>query len=375
MENRKEKIKNRKEISLFFLFSLFCFLFSTFSSLDAQETKVFRGIYHLHSEFSPDSKMSLKKVIDTAKKAHLDFVVITDHNNFEGKSAYEDMVKNPKDPKLFFGAEISAPDGHLILFNVPSLPEDVSSSQNMIDWAHSQYGFAFLAHPICIKNPWKDWSVQGYDGLEVYNFAHAFYPSNKFAVVAKRIFYPRKAFLKSFIQAPYDGLAVWNEKLKERKLAAIFASDAHIHLQFWGINFENPRLQFESTSVFARSSELSEEAVLNALGTGHSYMAFEAFGNAEKFDWFLKDGPDEYRSGDTVQLRKDQKFRISIPQDAEIRLIHDGKIFERKYGKELEVDLNEKGYYRVEAYRKSKLWIVTNPIWVESPKQPETNRQ
>ena len=62
------------------------------------EPALYRGIYHVHTEFSPDSKASLKNIIETAQKLKLDFVVLTDHNNRRVKGAYEKMAEKPVSP-------------------------------------------------------------------------------------------------------------------------------------------------------------------------------------------------------------------------------------------------------------------------------------
>ena len=56
-----------------------------------RDDHVFRGAYHVHSEFSHDSKASLSRIIDTAERADLDFVVITDHNTITGAEVYKNM--------------------------------------------------------------------------------------------------------------------------------------------------------------------------------------------------------------------------------------------------------------------------------------------
>src|SRR3989338_7790784 len=58
---------------------------------------LFRGAFHVHTEYSHDSKASLELVIKTARKAGLDFVVVTDHNNLNAASAYQTM-KEPDRP-------------------------------------------------------------------------------------------------------------------------------------------------------------------------------------------------------------------------------------------------------------------------------------
>jgi hypothetical protein len=51
-----------------------------------------------------------------------------------------------------------------------------------------------------------------------------------------------------------------------------------------------------------------------------------------------------------------------------MRLLRDGQVVARRWGKSLRWTTNEKGVYRVEAYRsflfRKRGWVFTNPIYV-----------
>lgn len=348
-------------------FGIWILVFGILSSanLFAAELKTYRGVYHVHSEYSHDSKASLKKIVKTAKDIGLDFVLITDHNNLNGRQAYYKMKPQPEDPKLFFGVEVSTAEGHLVLSGVNRMPPDITKTQAIMDWTREERGFSFLAHPLCVENPWDNWNLKRYDGFEIYNFAHEFYTSNKVKTLFKRTFLTRKAFLKSFLQTPYEALVFWDEKLKKQKAVVTGAVDAHIHFQFLGMNFENLRLQFESVTLFVWAAQLNESEIYRSMGRGRSYIGFEALGKAGGFSFYLKRGDERYWSGDTVSLNEREQIVVAAPEKAEIRLIANGRIVHRKFGESLSFETQEKGFYRAEVYKKDKLWILSNPIYVE----------
>ena len=88
------------------------------------KANLFRGVFHVHSKFSHDSKAPLKLIIKTAQKAGLDFVVVTDHNNLNAVSSYQNMNR-PDRPLLIFGDEISTwSDGHLIGLGIKTEPPE-----------------------------------------------------------------------------------------------------------------------------------------------------------------------------------------------------------------------------------------------------------
>jgi len=91
------------------------------------ETLYHRGIFHVHSQYSHDSKASLETLLNTAHKAYLDFVVLTDHNNMDARKEYEKM-DSERYPLLVIGTELSTPDGHLIALNLQKRQRQEGSS-------------------------------------------------------------------------------------------------------------------------------------------------------------------------------------------------------------------------------------------------------
>ena len=129
-----------------------------------KKPNLLRGIYHVHSEFSHDSKASLDYIVKTAKKAGLDFVVITDHNNIEAKKYYSAPVES--DPLLIFGTEISTwYDGHLGVIGSDNPPFNLEHTKEIVNIIHQQGGYAIPAHPYSKKKPWTNWEIKDFDGI------------------------------------------------------------------------------------------------------------------------------------------------------------------------------------------------------------------
>ena len=62
---------------------------------------------------------------------------------------------------------------------------------------------------------------------------------------------------------------------------------------------------------------------------------------------------------------------VKLPVAAEIRLIHTGQVIALQYGDSLSYTASEAGAYRVEVERNQKLWIISNPIYLD--KSPEVD--
>ena len=332
---------------------------------EIQSLKTYRGAFHIHSNFSHDSHATLQTIQNTAKKAKLDFAVITDHNNSLARDVYAGMDE-PAGPLLIFGTEISTGDGHLIALGVRETPpSDLMSGQAAIDWVRKKGGQAILAHPICDKNPWDDLSVKGFSGLEVYNFAHSFYRPNKVLLATKILLLPPKTFLRSFYRAPEQSLALWDEKLRTGQYAAFGGTDAHIKAKILGFSPESFMMNLQSVTMLVRSEALKPENITEALVKGRSFIAFEVFGDAQDFSFEASANKKIFSMGDSIKSREPVTLSVKIPEDGDMRLIYQGKVIAGSKGRELSYMVSAAGAYRAEVYKKGKLWILSNPIYLK----------
>ncbi len=325
---------------------------------------LYRGVFHVHSTYSHDSKASLEFIRQTAKRARLDFVVVTDHNTLEGMKSYK-KEGDFSAPLLIFGNEISTVDGHLIALGVREPTPGDRSSENLIHWIHRQGGYAVLAHPTGKKKPWSNWQVQDWDGMEVYNFADDFHGGNKIKIVLKAIFLSPDSFLSRTAKVPRESLKVWRGELKSRLVAAFGGTNAHLKVKLAGWTPENFLLYLKSVTTYVYTEQFEEKALTQALGEGRSFVALEAYGSAKDFSFSAKTPRGIYWPGDRLTLEKPALLLAHVPKKASIQLFHNGELLKETTATELEVEMNEPGNYHVEIYDRKKLWIFSNPIYVE----------
>ena len=323
----------------------------------------YRGIFHVHTVYSGDSKIRLKDITAAARKGRLDFVIVTDHNTIDASQAYR-RSSLPAPPLMIFGVENTTPDGHLITLGPEETPPRGSSPEAILEWVHGKGGFGILAHPVS-KTPWKNPDTRKADGVEVYNFAHSLLESNRMALGGKLGVLSRKKFLRNFQKRPEELLDYWDRKLESGKYAGWGAVDAHIRHKWLGWPFENELLQFESVTMFALAEKLETKPILEALAQGKSFMAFEGRGPAAGFSFTAQAGDVLSGSGDTVLLNARPVFLIKTPERATIRLVRHGAIVFEYEGREAAYPVERAGAYRVEAYRDGGLWILSNPIYIE----------
>lgn len=330
----------------------------------SSDSKTYRGVMHIHSEYSHDSVASVSSIKKTARKADLDFVILTDHNNLDAR---RDIQPEQDEPLLIAGQEISSPAGHLMAVGPDRVINRNQSTQEIINEIKSAGGIAVLAHPYCEKSAWRDFSVEGYDGLEIYNFSHDFYPTNKLTLPFKFLFLPPGLFLKFFQRMPGSALRDWDRQLSERKVFAYGGPDAHIHFKVMGFPVESNLLAFESVTLNIPSNELTKTALLESLKAGKHFISFDYLGKARDFKFYATDHSGQrFDMGQTLssEILNEAKLYVNLPDEAMVRLIHNGNVIsEEKTAANSYTDLNE-GYYRVEIYKGRKLWVISNPIFV-----------
>ncbi len=338
-----------------------------FPNNDLESGVPYRGVFHIHTQYSHDSSGTISELIRSANFQKLDFLIITDHNTLEGKkevrSQKTEVGKN--DPLLMIGNEISTTDGHLVALGIDQEIHTPIEPQKAIDQIHSLGGYAILAHPVCNKTAWKDWNVKNFDGIEVYNFACDFYASNKISFFAKSFFLRRSAFLRSAIRYPKKPLQKFDQLMAERPVSAWGASDAHTH-RIFGLPLMQYSLPLQAVTMYVNAKTLSEADVLNALVKGESFLVFESKGTAKKFRFEAETTGKSYPIGSIVQSETPVVLNIVAPSTAEIRLIRNGTLAKKTFARSMTFQVHEPGIYRAEVFRGGKIWIISNAITVGS---------
>jgi predicted metal-dependent phosphoesterase TrpH len=80
--------------------------------------------HHLHTfRHSPDSEIDPLDLIEYAREIGLDGVVITEHDYQWSGSELSELAERAAPLRVFSGAEVSAREGHFLVYGLPSLDE------------------------------------------------------------------------------------------------------------------------------------------------------------------------------------------------------------------------------------------------------------
>lgn len=344
------------------------------------------GNPHMHTCYS-DGTAVHAEVAQAAAEAGLDFLIVTDHNVWvDGvEGYYEDVL-------LLVGEELHdvrchPQASHLLAFNAEAeVAPAASDPQALIDEVNRRGGISYLAHPFERSSPvepglgaipWKDWTVHGYTGIELWNYMSEFKGLLRNRLAA--VFYAY--FPAVGIRGPYQTtLGKWDELLTDgQRISVIGGSDAHGKAYSLGpltreVFPYRYLFQCVNTHVLTDvpfSGELDHDRTLifDALQAGRTWVGYDLPGSTSGFDFRARSGANEALMGDELVRTGAVVFKVTTPRPADTRLIRQGEVVARSKGRSLEYTTASAGTYRVEVYLRHLLerrgWIFSSPIYVE----------
>lgn len=345
---------------------------------------------HMHTRYSDGSGLH-KDIASAAFKAGLDAVIVTDHNllvhGFEGY--YKE--KNKK-ILMLIGEEVhdqarTPQKNHLLAFGVNrEMASFADNPQNLINQVRDGGGLAFLAHPHDpeatafgeIDISWVDWSVQNYNGIELWNAL-----SELKTLVPTKLHGAFYALFPAFVahQPISDTLNKWDELLSYgRPVVAIGGSDAHaLHMHLGPIHkvIFPYEFHFRTVNTHALLAEpLSGDAatdrmlIYKALEAGHCFIGYDLPAPTRGFRFTAQGKDVSVSMGDEIPAKGGVTLQAKTSTAAEITLLRNGQAVQTwKRQTSCTYITTEPGVYRIEVHRhflgKRRGWIYSNPIYVK----------
>jgi len=340
---------------------------------------------HAHTPYS-DGTWYHTQIAQAAAEAGIDLVIVTDHNIWvdEVEGYYGNVL-------LLVGEEVHNVQrlpqcNHLLIFGAEEeMAPQSGGSQQLIDGVNEKGGLCFLAHPVERGSPlgpeldaipWDDWEINGYTGIELWNYMSEFKGLIQSRLAA--LFYAH--YPEVGITGPFRyTLRLWDRLLAEgRRVVAIGGADAHGNSHSLGpikrvvfpykhlFGCVNTHILIPST--LTRDLETDKAAIYEALRDGHCFVGYDALGSTRGFRFYARSGSKVVTMGDELKREAALIIQVEVPALADIRLLCDGQVVARIRGQGLEHTTSLPGIYRVEVYRRYRLrqraWIFSNPIYV-----------
>ena len=332
------------------------------SSLPRQEVESppfvdVKGTIHVHSAAGGHSTGTYPEIIEAAKEAGYRYLFLTEHRR--EYTRYQRM----EDPELILIHGFEEPV-------TPSGTVLTSSDREVTIFAGSE--------------------LEGvntrFDGLEIYNMQENALAKNTpfhwINFLYHQLLYPDLFYFQLWELNP-NRLLEWDRLLETRKVTGTAGNDAHqnigIVLQTTsGKNILSLRVdpyvrsfQFVTNHVFlSPESEVSREAILEALKAGSSYIAFENIADPMGFSFHAREEGQFHPMGARVPRGSELVFQSPTP--VRFLLKRAGETIEELEGTYFSLEPDQPGAYRVEAYLvdppgllQDKPWILSNPIFLE----------
>jgi hypothetical protein len=336
-------------------------------------------VVHLHSRYS-DGTGTVPEIARAARRARADVVLLTDHDTLEAKRRGEEGWYG--EVLVLVGEEVSPRRrNHYLAFDL-----DEPINHKSLDGAgicravRDAGGFGFAAHPFSQGSPrfkrapgmpFEALDCDAIHGIELWSFVNdTAEGAASIRELARFVLTPSRA-----LEHPPDrNMRAWDELLRSRRVVAIGGLDAHqfgkrvgpfvpLRVMSYRRSFRQLRTHVLCAEPPTGELEHDRRQVYDALREGRCYIAVDAIAPARGFAFEADDlpmGAQAPAGRHTLSAR--------TPSPARLRLLRDGDEIATAQGVELELEVEEPGVYRVEAYRRSRgrerTWILSNPIYL-----------
>jgi len=342
------------------------------------------GAIHLHSNYSDGSK-PIPEIVKIAGEKKLNFLLFSDHNTLEPKrrgleGIYEDVV-------VIIGCELNDPDdkNHYLAFQIDEeIPQGLSAKE-YVQRVKDSGGFGIIAHPAEKRSfsdkyppyPWTDWSVKGFDGIEIWNQLSEWMEGISRLNFLYRLLHP----LRSIRYPVPETLKRWDEFNLSKRIVGTGGIDVHAYrkkfLGFINLEIYPYKVQFKSIRthvlldepldriVRSKDFKRAEQLIFSSLREGRTFIVNYSVGDGKGFDFYALTNGKVYAMGSRIKDSGETVFRVSAPLKGRIRILRNGEVVIQKRARNLEFRADLPGVYRVEIFRKGRGWIYSNPVTLE----------
>lgn len=347
------------------------------------------GNMHCHTVYS-DGWGRHNDIAEAALSAGLDFVVVTDHNIWvQGLDGYRE--RQDRRVLLLTGQEVHDPTrrpqkNHLLTYETGrELARKASDPQRLIDAVQESDGLSFLAHPFDPEAPmfdegnlsWESWDVEGFTGLEIWNFMTEY--KSLLTSWPRAIYYAYRPELIG--SGPFaETLARWDQLLAAgRKVVGIGGSDAHAtpvrkgplqRVVFpYEFLFRAVNTHVLTDAPLTGEVEIDRRRLFLSLRRGRCFIGYDLPAPTRGFRFNAASDEGEAEMGDTLHPRFGVTLQINAPRRCRLQLLCDGDPVESWSDRShVILTVDRPGAYRVEAYLpyrgQQRTWILSNPIYI-----------
>jgi hypothetical protein len=347
------------------------------------------GVMHVHSFLGGHSSGTFEAIIAGARANRLSFVVMTEHVSRDLDTAAMTLSGQHDGITFVNGNEVGLASGDRLLV-VPGSADVATSAQSdttqFVSRQKARNAEVFVAYP----QEFKSWQGASIDGVEIYNLFTNSRQINPVVMFFDGLWsyrsYPELLFA-NFYQRPSQNLILWDQALSQsgRRLVATAGNDAHANVglslndstgkRLLGVQLDPYERSFRLVRmhvVVPKGQEFNIAALQAALAEGHCFIGFDIFGDSTGFRFSATNGSGTRMMGEEIGLDGQTRFAITTPVSSRLVLLRDGLVIQDQSGVvRMDVEVKERGVYRIEVYLpqlpppvRNQPWIISNPIYV-----------
>lgn len=360
----------------------------------------FRGVVHAHTNLSHDSTGTTQEILEAARLAKLDFLVLTDH--YTPRIFTEGIEGRQESVLVVRGVEIAlgCTRGGALTRRCASvlaigLREPLVPGENeQWDWdalfknIRKQGALSVIAHPRGLMNS----SYFRYaDGIEIYDIADTIrdhlvdVPRYVLNFALKGNEYYEELVLMLLVERSNWNLVEWDRFTKARRCLGLAGNDAHQNLSIFGRRVDPYPLAFKALnthvlvpsgtaeSLKAFAPGLTTDKLVDALRAGRCFASFNLMADATGFRFVARAGAGGAVVavlGDEVPAQAGLVLVAQSPVPGLLELLRDGVPIRRQEGRALRYQVDRPGVYRMEVslwvVDRWRPWVFTNPIYVRA---------
>lgn len=333
------------------------------------------GAIHIHSVYS-DGTGNIESISKAAKKAGLDWIIITDHNSFEIEEGIYNGVYVIK------GEEISPKnENHYLALGINKYIQPNTDAKHNIEAVKMNGGFGFAAHPDesdyrrNSHQPIK-WTNKNVipDGVEIWNWFSEWADN----LNNRNIFTLAYAFLckNKLVKSANSNVLFWWDNLNnvsEKIVPAIGGIDAHalkikdyiipVTIFPYESMFKTIVNVVTSDEAFKTDFFARKKQILEALKSGRNLIINRAV-SKEIPVIKISNQKQTVTSGESINLDNETLLNVQTKKKGSIKIFHDGKEIKSVISNSIKMLLNEVGKYRVEIKFGERGFAYSNPIMV-----------
>ena len=333
------------------------------------EQRVVRGVMHAHTDLSHDGKQSLTELTRDAKRAGLDFVVVSDHNATLPAPLYSAegvLVVPATELSMSMGHVLALGMGEAAVSGAKAKLEDLALAD-----VRRESALVIAAHPDSKKHGIEDAVLPLFSGYELLSSSSDFYALLRSPRLLWLFGVPisARAAFSALYPARARGAARY-DALPGQPLLTCGADD---HGRIFAPERLLTYVTYLPTFIPERDAAADSKTLVDHLIARESYCALGLFGDASPLSVTVRGAGHFATIGATVSAPAILRVRWqgALPPGHKLYIYKDGESIEATGDAAIERELVQPGRYRIELGRdvptfwfgtRHLRWIYTNPI-------------